>query len=223
MMLFSSGARQETLERFDTLDFDGVETIHVEGPGSEVIVAAGSGGAHSASVEASGWSARWCATRVDVQRSGPDLRIRVDRGALAPPFGCDLTLRLAVPDGIGVSIRQAATVARFSGVFGALTVESPKAVVDFTGIARSVSVDSQDAVVELAYAGDEARTSTTAITAEKLVAHVGLPAGIPVSWTVEAPVSVFTSDHPNVAGAAARVEIRSRLLKGSLYRLAGAS
>lgn len=221
--MFTTGARQETLERFDAIDFAGVANVRVEGPGSEVIVVAGRTGAYAASIEASGWSARWCGARASVDRDGADLRIRVTRSMFAPPFGCDLVLRLAVPEGLAMTIRQDATVARFSGSFGALRVESPKAVVTLAGGAASVVVDSEEALVDLAYAGGSAGAAQTRISADKLVADIGLPANARVAWRVDAPVSVFQSAYPNTESGEARVEIRSRYLKGSIYRLPDAS
>ena len=220
LVAFTTGARQETLERFDAIDFAGVTGVRVEGPGSEVIVTAGRSSAYSASVDASGWSARWCGARAAVDRDGGDLRIRIDRNVLAPPFGCDLLLRLAVPEGLAVTIRQDATVARFSGRFGALRVESPKAIVTLAGGADSVDVDSEEALVDHANAAGAARTR---IAADKLVADIGLPSDVRVAWRVDAPVSVFRSAYPNDASGEARVEIRSRFLKGSIYRLPAAS
>lgn len=218
--MFAGTARAQTLERFDALDFEGVSRIVVEGPGSEVDIVATRNGARSASVEASGWSARFCGARASLERDGEDLLIRVERNTIGLPFGCDLLLRLAVPEGLAVSVRQAATVARFSGSFGALRVESPKAVVALSGGAPSISIESNEAKVDLAFAVGAPHAE---ISSDKLVANIGLPSSAAVGWQVDAPVSMFSSDFPNTAGAAARIEIRSRYLKGSLYRIRGAS
>lgn len=225
-----------TADSQQKIDYAGIEAVIVRGDGSKVEINAVNGTAGDLRILQGGWTPTLCDAQVEVNRNGSTLDIRLIRTGIRLFGQCDITMALELPEGLGVSLDQARTVAQFSGAFSDVRIKSDDAVIYFSGQAQTIGIESlravisfsghanrvdivgEEATVELAFKGSQDMDGVR-INVKKLVANIGYPKSTVLSYLVTARVSVLAPDFPNTADAHPKVEITSDMLKGSIYAL----
>ena len=220
MGVLSMSTTTAAADTVEGIDLNGIRSVVVTGDGSETIL--DTKGTGLIETEHSGVGSVVCGAHADIRREGDTLVIDIVHRTLGMFLRCDLKIFASLPEGVAVSVTQDAAVVRLDGRFGPISIDAPKAVVRFSGESSDFGVTSTDAVVTARFANEDAAPSVR-IRAEKLVADIGYRRDTTLSYSVTAPVALFTSAFTNTPEAGTNVSIQSTLLKGSLYAFNGAS
>nr|WP_316654812.1 hypothetical protein [uncultured Gellertiella sp.] len=231
-----SVSKQGFASSMNDIDFSGIENVVVEGSDSRLDVTTHKDGASALRISKDGWGDSFCNPTVNYERDNTTLRIRVGQSGVRTglPGQCNITVAVDMPENLNLSVLQASAVANVKGLMkdvsvkgdnavvtingsvNDLNINSHKTVVTFSGAVRILSIHADKAVAELTL-NSAVSPQSLSIDAAMLVTNIGLPDDTEMEHSVEAPIAMFSNPFKNTVGAKLKIDIRSQMLKGSLY------
>jgi hypothetical protein len=214
---------QATAQDIDTSKFSQITAVQITGKGSHTVIITDPTRAPGVTIKDDSASNFMCSMDADVHQTDGVLSVDVQQRGFSLGLRCDLTVELVIPQAVAVSVDQPLAVLEFTGDFTDIAINVPKSTVTFDGSARRFDVKGDMGVVNAVFAGSPQSGPQIDINVGKLVADVGYTGGLGFDYNISAPVSVFTRRYPATPGAKGRMQITSKLLKGSVYPVAAAS
>jgi hypothetical protein len=214
---------QATAQELDTSRFSDITTVAVSGKGSHTVIITDPTRAPGVTIKDEGANGLLCSMSAEVEQTDGVLSVAIRQRGISMGLRCDLTVELVLPQAVAVEVDQPRAVLEFSGAFNDIAINVPKMTVTFDGSATRFDVRGDMGVVDAVFAGSPQKAPQIDINVGKLVADVGYTDGAGLDYNISAPVSVFTRRYPATKGANGRLQITSKLLKGSVYPVAAAS
>jgi hypothetical protein len=189
------------------VDLSGVDAVVVTGGGVSVAATTDPGRPLLATLQ----RPEDCVATVRVE--GHVLTVDVREQSSVWPRDCRPTLSLNLRPGADLALRPAAVEATLAGRFGAVTVEAHAADLSLSGQARTLDL-SANAVRATLRADDPGQAIR--IQADAADLDLGFRRGAPVSWDVDAKVSLVDSSIPASAGDRPLVMIRGDFVRARI-------
>ncbi|MGO4125866.1 hypothetical protein AB4Z01_15800 [Inquilinus sp. YAF38] len=189
------------------VDLSGVDTVVVTGGGLSVAATTDPGRPLLATLDES----EDCAATLRVE--GRVLTVDVHEQSSVWPRDCRPELSLNLRPGANLALRPAAVSATLNGRFGAVTVEAQAAELSLAGQARTLDL-SAEALQATLRADDPGQAIRIEAKAADL--DLGFRRGTPVSWDVDARVSMVDSTIPAAAGHPPLVSIKGEFVRARI-------
>lgn len=199
------------------VNYNGVREISIFGLDSRTIIHASRNAEPRLTVTEKGNNRFLCSTKAEVSRQADRLIIKIARDGLSLGINCDTTLELITPPELDLMIDQNASMTELDGAFGQVTLTSPTSFISFRGSLERFSVTGQQSMISANITPAQAGSSLVDINVDTLVADIGYPFTVPVDYRVDAPVSIFSKNIPLSTGAPHKMQISSKVIKGSVF------
>ena len=191
----------------EPVDLSNVDAVVVTGGGLSVAATTDPGRPLLATLDES----EDCAATLRVE--GRVLTVDVREQSSLWPRDCKPTLSLNLRPGADLALRPAAVSATLNGRFGAVTVEAQAAELSLSGQAGTLDLSAR-ALQATLRATDPGRAIR--IQADAADLDLGFRRGTPVSYDVDARVSVVDSTIPAAAGHPPLVSIKGQFVRARI-------
>lgn len=205
---------------FDVSKFTELTAVHITGKGSKTVIVTDPDRSPGVTIRDDGANGMLCAMKADLSQRDGVLTVDVRRNGISLGVVCDLTVELVIPQPIAVEVDQPMAVVELSGVFEEVDIDAEKMTVTFDGHATQFDVKGDMGVIDAVFAKSYGTATSIDIDVAKLVANVGYADGAGLDYEVSAPVAMFSRRYPQTPGAAGKMRINSKILKGSVYPVA---
>ncbi|WP_264212387.1 hypothetical protein [Leisingera thetidis] len=205
---------------FDTSGFSELTAVHITGKGSKTVIVTDPGRSPGVTIRDEGANGLLCAMTAELSQQDGVLTVDVRRKGLSLGVRCDLTVELVIPQPVAVAVDQPMAVLELTGAFKAVDIDAAKLTVTFEGHAAQFGVKGDMGVIDAVFATGSGAAASIDIDVAKLVANVGFTDGAGLDYRVTAPVAMFSHRFPQTPGAAGKMRINSKVLKGSVYPVA---
>jgi len=193
----------------EPVDLSGVDAVVVTGGGLSVAAATEAGRPLLATLERT----EGCAATLRVE--GRVLTVDVRERSSVWPRECRPALSLNLRPGTDLALRPAAVEATLDGRFGAVTVDVHAAELSVTGRARTLDLSAR-ALHAAIRATDPDPGQAIRIQANAADLDLGFRRGTPVSWDVDAKVSLVDSSIPASAADRPLVTIKGDFVRARI-------